>query len=277
MTKLYIPEDIYKTLQIWANSVPGEIGGLGRVKIVDKNFVVEKVWVLKQKAHSSECELDDVAIALLIDDLINKGENNILNFSWHSHAHMKTFFSTLDATMIEKWPGDWLVSLVINKSMEMTAKFDTIFSVPEEIAFFYTKKTGFELTPEVAWNSLPNEEELKQEAKSKVTQQSQVVVCNTSRWDNQATKKWNSPVTDSKKNNFDSDIPEGVGEFLECVNYCECITCVGGKCSDEDLKKLCEEEDDKPINSMTDGQYNRFMLGESEDEYEKYMRGGYGY
>lgn len=269
MTKLYIPEDIYKTLQIWANSVPGEIGGLGRVKIEDKNFVVEKVWVLKQKAHSAECELDDVAIALLIDELISKGENNVLNFSWHSHGHMKTFFSTTDTDMIEKWPGDWLVSLVINKSMEMTAKFDTVFSVPEEVSFLYQKKTGFELTPEVAWSSLPNEEELKQEAKSKVTQQVQTVVCKTYKWGEQATN--------SKKNNFDSDIPENAEEFLECMNYCECITCVGGKCSDEDLRKLCEEDDEKPIHSMNDRQYNRFMLGEYEDEYEKYMRGGYGY
>jgi hypothetical protein len=128
---LKIPVHIYQQLEIYAEAVPGEIGGLGYVTVDDKgDFTVQKVWLLEQEASGSETDLDASSIAKLIDELINAGESTAFNFWWHSHGGMGAFWSTTDNKTMESWTGDWLLSLVINKKMEMKSKLITFIPIP---------------------------------------------------------------------------------------------------------------------------------------------------
>jgi len=219
-------------MEIYANAVNIEIGGLGRASAGKSSFTVEEIYLVEQKAHRSECEYDDTSIALLMEKLITEGKDPTLNFMWHSHVNMGAFFSPQDKSTIAKWPGDWLVSLVINKKMEMASCLSTVYTVPEEMKEFFSRTTDFKLEPVITKVALPNEQELIAEAKSKV---------------HEVTFQ-NAYKTNYYCNNKTGGIEEVVDvtalvEDVICAEVCASVTCIlpGEKCSDPKLREIANK------------------------------------
>lgn len=125
-TALYISPYILQKIMFYSMKVNSEIGALGTVEFDTKNntIFVNDLYLLEQEVSAAECTLASKSIASLMDELIQKGEEDKLgklNFWWHSHHTMKAFFSTIDDTTIKEWPGQYLISLVTNRKMEMEA------------------------------------------------------------------------------------------------------------------------------------------------------------
>lgn len=121
--KLIIDDLELKKIKYWVTKCPNEIGGLGQAKIVNGDIFVTKIHLLKQVVSSAEVELDDAPITELMTEILQNDalrELGSLQFWWHSHVNMGTFWSGTDRNTIEKLSKHgWCSALVINK------KFDT--------------------------------------------------------------------------------------------------------------------------------------------------------
>lgn len=132
--KLQLPPLIKAQLMIYAAEAKGEIGGLGRITIVEgNNFLLTEVFLIEQEAHSAECDLDSEGVYKLYAGLMGEGKDvDDIKCWWHSHGDIGVGFSTTDNTTISEWPkeAEWLIALVINKRGNLVAQLHTTVPVP---------------------------------------------------------------------------------------------------------------------------------------------------
>jgi len=128
--KLLIPFNNYLKLKYYATLCSGEISGLGKIsynKQDKNNIVVDDVFIFPQKAGHTSTDLDKKAIALFLEKEYKKNKTiDGISLWWHSHSDMEVFFSSTDEQTIENFgdTSDFLISLVINRKMEMEARVD---------------------------------------------------------------------------------------------------------------------------------------------------------
>jgi proteasome lid subunit RPN8/RPN11 len=105
----------------------GEISGLGTVSIPEPNvFLIEEIFLLKQKNTYVTTDLNTAAQAEFIREWLQQGRNiSTIRLWWHSHASGNTFWSSPDCQTIESFGGsDWMVSVVSNKRGDILARLD---------------------------------------------------------------------------------------------------------------------------------------------------------
>lgn len=129
-TTLWIPPHIYSELMFYAWSVDAEVGGYGRLSFDNEknDILVHEIFLVKQEVHQTECNLKAEGTASLYQELIDKGEPEKLgdiSLWWHSHKNMVASFSTIDDELMRTWPGNYLVSLVLNRDGKMSAQLMT--------------------------------------------------------------------------------------------------------------------------------------------------------
>jgi proteasome lid subunit RPN8/RPN11 len=129
-TTLWIPPDIHAELMYYAWKVDAEVGGLGRLVFDQENndIFVEELYLIEQEVHQTECTLSAEGTAKLYEELIANDEADKigqLSLWWHSHKNMQAKFSTTDDECMRTWPGQYVVSLVVNRKGEMTASLTT--------------------------------------------------------------------------------------------------------------------------------------------------------
>jgi proteasome lid subunit RPN8/RPN11 len=117
MTKLIIPDLVYRQLMFWVDKSPIEISGLGKVTVEGDSITVVSVMLLPQKNSAVSTDIDGVDIAKAMHRLRDTpGE---LRFWWHSHVNMDTFWSGTDRTTIQDCgAGGWTVATVLNKKRQ---------------------------------------------------------------------------------------------------------------------------------------------------------------
>ena len=100
-----------------------EIGWLGYVTKLDKDtYLIEDVFLLKQKVHSATTEIDPDALASLATNLIKQGNEGIALYNkirmWgHSHVNMGTSPSGQDDNQMDEFAtSDFYIRLIGNKS-----------------------------------------------------------------------------------------------------------------------------------------------------------------
>ena len=126
--KLTIPEEVEQKIHAYVMSVPGEIAGMGKVRIApdNDNIIVEDVMIYEQEVTAGTADLSPQSIAKWQHELVKAGGSpKQWRLWWHSHASMAAFFSKTDTdTMDRQTEGDWMVSLVVNKRRERQARLD---------------------------------------------------------------------------------------------------------------------------------------------------------
>lgn len=125
--RLIIPLLLWQRIQGYATAAaPNEVTGFGTIKQIDKNFVVDEIFVPKQKSNQTLCETVDGAINDIIFNLVedNPERAGSLRFRWHSHVNGAVYWSRIDEEDIEKWKAPWVVNLVTNISGEKRARLD---------------------------------------------------------------------------------------------------------------------------------------------------------
>jgi hypothetical protein len=104
-------------IQFWTDMASGEVSGMGLVKSVNGTLEVSDVFLVKQDSSGGTTELDQLALAELIQELEMQGiDSSQLKFWWHSHCDMGVFWSGTDDECIEALaPAGWVLAMVVNK------------------------------------------------------------------------------------------------------------------------------------------------------------------
>lgn len=118
------PVALYK-MRYYIDNTDKEIGWLGYVtKLADTQYLIEDVFLLKQKVHAATTEIDAEALAKLATDLIKQGEDGMAKYNkirmWgHSHVNMSTGASGQDDNQMNEFAtSDFYIRLIGNKRGE---------------------------------------------------------------------------------------------------------------------------------------------------------------
>lgn len=118
------PVALYK-MRYYIDNTDKEIGWLGYVtKLSDTQYLIEDVFLLKQKVHAATTEIDAEALAKLATDLIKQGEDGMTKYNkirmWgHSHVNMSTGASGQDDNQMNEFAtSDFYIRLIGNKRGE---------------------------------------------------------------------------------------------------------------------------------------------------------------
>lgn len=112
-------------LLLYAERCPVEIGGLGTVVEDPDGLLITDVFLLAQKVSASDTELDTDAVFDFLARLVAEGgDPALVRLWWHSHADMDVVWSETDRTTIGSLPGDFWVSLLVNRRGEVACRLD---------------------------------------------------------------------------------------------------------------------------------------------------------
>lgn len=141
LPRLQVPLIIWQKMMAYIINCPTEINGFGLVERVNPSFFfLRDVFITEQVAGPAHVENSPEVLGQLLTDMIRRGEDpSMIKFQWHSHVNMHAYFSGTDQDNIDNWTGDWLISLVANKSGQYSCRLDTFKGV----------RVGVALTPEL--------------------------------------------------------------------------------------------------------------------------------
>jgi proteasome lid subunit RPN8/RPN11 len=168
----------------YAWSVDAEVGGYGRLLFdTEQNDIcIQELFLVKQEVHQTECNLKADGTAALYQELIDRGEPEKIGditLWWHSHKNMGASFSSIDDELMRTWPGNYLISLVVNRDGKMSAQLMTkspllvVGDIDVAINWFDTEKAA-------EWNT---------EIEKKVTKSTPVQTYNKKQGVNQGTSR----------------------------------------------------------------------------------------
>lgn len=124
--KLNITNYAWEKILAFTDLCPHEISGLGKLELINGDFVVLDVAIFEQEVSGAHSTIEPKALAKFQHDRVKKGESmKQWCLWWHSHADMGVFFSGTDTGTIDQsneFP--YLVSLVVNKRHEKEARMD---------------------------------------------------------------------------------------------------------------------------------------------------------
>lgn len=129
--KIRMSAEAYQKIAHWVEQAPGEISGLGLVEETEYGFYIPEVFLLEQECTSSDTELDQSAIADLMNEIMDRDIDLVsqLRFWWHSHANMDVFWSSVDEQCISDFNADkYMVSIVFNKNKKHQARVDYFYN-----------------------------------------------------------------------------------------------------------------------------------------------------
>lgn len=100
----------------------GEINGLGLIENKDSDFLVSDAFILDQETNESEAKIDMSAFARYVGECADPSK---IAFQWHSHDDGAVFWSShKDIPTINRWLGDFLISMVVNKQGDYLCRLD---------------------------------------------------------------------------------------------------------------------------------------------------------
>lgn len=147
----------------------GECSGCGLVELREHKlkddtteyeyFVSEIFLPVKQDNTAASTEIDAPAIHELMTQLIQDGKDTSkLRFHWHSHANMEVFHSSIDTDNYEDLKtGDWLISIVANKSHDFFGRLD----IYKPFRLSYSGVPVYISTPETGLDTVKLDESIK--------------------------------------------------------------------------------------------------------------------
>jgi hypothetical protein len=121
--KVFITPEVHAQIKYFVDKSNIEISGLGRIeRDSNNNMVVTKVYLLKQENGATSTDICEQAAAQLMYE--TREDKGSLNFWWHSHVNMGTFWSTTDMDTIKQFgKNGFLLSTVFNKKGEFRTSY----------------------------------------------------------------------------------------------------------------------------------------------------------
>jgi hypothetical protein len=123
--RVLITLEAKKRLDLYIKLADGEISGLGRVRRLGPDFLIEEVFLFEQESGPGDTELDPDSVAGWLTELIRRGEDpSQIKLWWHSHATMSVFWSGTDEATASRFANSWMISVVGNKRGEYLCRLD---------------------------------------------------------------------------------------------------------------------------------------------------------
>ena len=122
--KVILSAEVHAKVMTWVKHCAYECSGLGKVKRLGNGvFLVTEAILLKQTGDAVSTRLDPADIGkVMYETRDSEGE---LNWWWHSHVNMPTFWSGTDTKSInELSDGGYCLATVFNKSGSMLSAFE---------------------------------------------------------------------------------------------------------------------------------------------------------
>ncbi len=108
-------------------SLPNEVTGIGAINIMSPNEItVTEIFLPHQKVNSNYSEFTKGELGRIVSNKIrnNPADAGNLCFRWHSHAHSRVFWSTIDEDDINSWKGNYVFNLVTNANGDNLIRLD---------------------------------------------------------------------------------------------------------------------------------------------------------
>lgn len=114
-----------RKLRLYVTLCPFEISGLGEVEPLPHGFLVQDLFLLKQKCYHSYTELLPEDMARFLISMVTCGRDPArLKLWWHSHSRMDVFWSPIDDYTAKGFQNDYMVSLVTNVAGDYLCRLD---------------------------------------------------------------------------------------------------------------------------------------------------------
>ena len=120
---VYVTEDAIEDMYILIDEAVGEIAWLGAVEKIGSDYLINKIYLIKQSVSAAHADLDNAAYAALVSEVLSgpggTEEANKIAFWGHSHATMDVFTSGVDLQTIADSAaggGDVFISGIFNKA-----------------------------------------------------------------------------------------------------------------------------------------------------------------
>ena len=113
---------VLQKVMFWVQESKVEVSGMGKVIWKDGAFRIIEAYLLEQENGPATTDIDAEAMSKLMFDTIR--EEGHLNWWWHSHVNMDTFWSGTDLdTIKELGSGGMCLATVFNKKEENRTAF----------------------------------------------------------------------------------------------------------------------------------------------------------
>jgi len=109
-----MPKELHTKIMYWVRKGGShECSGMGKAIIENGIVQIVDAWMVKQKNHMSESDMDGDDLARLL--YMKRDVPGTMCFWWHSHANMDTFWSSPDRDQIAKLAGNGMcIATVFN-------------------------------------------------------------------------------------------------------------------------------------------------------------------
>jgi hypothetical protein len=128
-----LSREAFEQLFSYTYSTSSEVCCLGTVKQQGERFRIERFYLVGQTGSSGHTELDQQALAALVEELLAQGkleEARSLRCWAHSHPGMGLFWSKTDEDTCKRLVTDYLVSLVVSDGFAIRCRVDVGGPVP---------------------------------------------------------------------------------------------------------------------------------------------------
>lgn len=148
-----IPRPVYEKLFMYVRNITTEVSGLGLVKNVGNNIIIEDIFIVKQVCSTGNTKLDNEDLSKKLDEIIKSGgDPTAMRLWWHSHANMSVFWSSTDDACCDAYAtNSYMVSLVVNHDRDLKCRLDffhpfriTLDNVPVEVEDNITEQDKLE-------------------------------------------------------------------------------------------------------------------------------------
>ena len=134
--RLRATPEAWEHLALYILLSPGEVGGLASLEQEGEDFVVTAIHLIDQRATDVDNELDAESVSrFLIDYLHGGGDPGALRVWWHSHGREGVFWSADDQRTIDRFGGEWLISLIGNHAGKFLARLDRFEPTRETVGW----------------------------------------------------------------------------------------------------------------------------------------------
>ena len=116
-----------------AMETKSEISCLGSVRREGNAFHIQRFYLVKQTGSFGGTELDQAAIAELVEQLMGEGkqeEARSLKCWCHTHGTMNAFWSQTDEATCRLLVSDYLISIVVGGGFQVRCRLDTQTPIP---------------------------------------------------------------------------------------------------------------------------------------------------
>jgi len=127
LPRVLVSREAYEDMFVIVEEADKEIGFLGTVRKVGKDFLIEEVFLFEQEVHATTCEITPDGLAKVAQELISSRPDgmdicNRLCFWGHSHVNMGTSPSGQDEAQLEELASnaeEFFIRAILNKSGRM--------------------------------------------------------------------------------------------------------------------------------------------------------------